>query len=121
MFGTLYLQPQAFGWAKPAPSADIVVNVEGETTHAAVFTYEKGATMYGGFVAPARRVGFYLQDATFHYLTAVHGEAETDPNLAQWWVALKLFDASIRWALTPPLVPTPSPPPPLTNSLPGPT
>jgi hypothetical protein len=105
MFGTLYLQPQAFGWAKPAPSAEIVVNVEGEPTHAGVFTYEKGATMYNGFVAPARRVGFYLQDATFHHLTAVHGEAETDPNLAQWWVGLKLFDASIRWALSAPAVP----------------
>jgi hypothetical protein len=104
MFGTLYLLPQAFGWAKPAPSADIVVNVEGETTHAGVFTYEKGATMYNGFVAPARRVGFYLQDATFHYLTEVHGEAERDINLAQWWVGLKLFDASIRWALSAPAV-----------------
>jgi hypothetical protein len=117
MFGTLYLQPQAFGWAKPAPSADIVVNIEGETTHAAVFTYEKGATMYSGFVAPARRVGFYLQDATFHYLTAVHGEAETDPNLAQWWVSLKLFDASIRWALSPATVPSPYDPGALKNKL----
>jgi len=107
MFGTLYLQPQAFGWAKPAPSANIVVNIEGEPTHAAVFTYEKGATMYGGFVAPARRVGFYLQDATFHYLTDLHGDAEADPNLAQWWVGLKLFDASIRWALNPPIAPDP--------------
>ncbi len=107
MFGTTYLLPQAFGWAKPAPSANIVVNVEGEPTHAGVFTYEKGATMYSGFVAPSRRVGFYLQDATFRYLTDVHGEAETDSNLAQWWVGLKLFDASIRWALSPPVVPEP--------------
>jgi hypothetical protein len=117
MFGTLYLQPQAFGWAKPAPSADIVVNAEGDPTHAAVFTYESGATMYGGVVAPARRVGFYLQDATFHYLTAVHGEAETDPNLAQWWVGLKLFDASIRWALSPPVVADPYDPAALKSKL----
>ena len=106
MFGTLYLQPQAFGWAKPAPSASIVVNVEGEPTHAGVFTYEKNATMFGGFVAPARRVGFYLQDATFHYLTAVHGPAAKDPELAQWWVGAKLFDASIAWVLSPPEVPS---------------
>jgi len=117
MFGTLYLQPQAFGWAKPAPSANIVVNIEGEPTHAAVFTYEKGATMYGGFVAPARRVGFYLQDATFHYLTDLHGDAESDPNLAQWWVGLKLFDASIRWALSAPLVPGPYDPAALKSKL----
>ena len=105
MFGTLYLLPQAFGWAKPAPAAQIVVNVEGEPTRAGVFTYEKGSTMYNGFVAPARRVGFYLQDATFHNLTIVHGEAETDPNLAQWWVGLKLFDTTIRWALSAPPLP----------------
>ncbi len=107
MFGTLYLEPQAFGWAKPAPAATIVVNTEGDPTHASVFTYEKGATMYNGFVAPARRVGFYLSDATFHYLTDVHGDAEKDPNLLQWWVGLKLFDATVRWALSPPAVAAP--------------
>ena len=107
MFGTSYLLPQAFGWGKPAPSATIVVNLEGDPTHAGVFTYEKGATMYGGFVAPARRVGFYLRDNTFHYLTAVHGDAEKDPNLEQWWVGSKLFDATVRWALSPPAQPGP--------------
>lgn len=102
MFGTLYLEPEPFGWAKPAASADIVVATEGDMTHAGVFTYEKGSTMYNGFVAPSRRVGFYLQDATFHHLTAVYGPAEKDPNLAQWWTGLKLFDTTVRWALSPP-------------------
>jgi hypothetical protein len=101
LFGTLYLLPQFFGWGKPAASADIVVNVEGDPTRAGVFTYEKGSTMYGGFVAPARRVGFYLQDSTFHYLTEVHGLAETDPDMADWWVGSKLFDATVRWAVSP--------------------
>ncbi len=105
MFGTLYLQPQPFGWAKPAASANIIVDIEGDPNHAAVFTYEKGATMYNGFVAPSRRVGFYLQDATFHALTAIHGEGEKDQDLNEWWVGLRLFDASIRWALSPPAVP----------------
>ena len=103
LFGTGYLLPQNFGWGKPAAAADIVVNTEGDPTHAGVFTYEKGASMYGGFVAPARRVGFYIQDSTFHYLTAVTGPAAKDPDLSEWWVGLKLFDASIRWALTPPV------------------
>jgi len=107
LFGTGYLLPQDFGWGKPAASASLIVTMEGNPTHAGVFTYEKGATMYNGFVAPARRVGFYIQDDTFHYLTAVHGDAATDSNLDQWWVGLKLFDASIRWALSPAAVPDP--------------
>jgi hypothetical protein len=102
LFGTGYLLPQNFGWGKPAAAATIVVNTEGDPTHGGVFTYEKGATMYGGFVAPARRVGFYIQDSTFHYLTAVDGPAAKDPDLADWWVGLKLFDASVRWALSTP-------------------
>ena len=117
MFGTLYLEPEPFGWAKPAASADIVVAVEGDMTHAGVFTYEKGSTMYNGFVAPSRRVGFYLQDATFHHLTAVNGPAEKDPNLAQWWTGLKLFDTTVRWALSAPAAGSPYDPPALKNKL----
>jgi hypothetical protein len=104
LFGTGYLLPQNFGWGKPAASADIVVNTEGDPTHAGVFTYEKGATMYDGFVAPARRVGFYIQDSTFHYLTSVSGPAANDPDLSDWWVGLKLFDATVRWAVSSPPV-----------------
>lgn len=107
MFGTGYLLPQAFGWGRPAPSATIVVNVEGDPTHAGVFTYEKGATMYEGYVAPARRAAFYIRDNTFHYLTSLDGDAKKDPNLEQWWVGLKLFDATIRWALSRPAEPIP--------------
>lgn len=107
LFGTGYLLPQNFGWGKPAASADIVVETEGDPTHAGVFTYEKGATMYGGFVAPARRAGFYIRDSTFHYLTAVYGPAAADPDLSDWWVGLKLFDATVRWALSPPPQPAP--------------
>lgn len=117
MFGTSYLLPQAFGWGKPAPAATIVVNLEGDPTRAGVFTYERGATMYDGFVAPARRAGFYIQDSTFHYLTAVHGDAEKDPNLEQWWVGLKLFDATVRWTLSPPAQPEPYDPAALTKRL----
>ena len=107
MFGTSYLLPQKFGWGKPAAAADIIVNSEGDPTHGGVFTYEKGASMYGGFVAPARRAAFYIQDSTFHYLTETHGLGEKDPDFSDWWVGLKLFDATIRWALTPPVEPGP--------------
>ena len=107
MFGTQYLLPQEFGWAKPAASADIVVSVEGDPTHAGVFTYEKGSEMYNGFVAPSRRAGFYLRDANFHYLTKVYGDAAKDPDLAEWWTGLELFDTTVRWALSPPAAPLP--------------
>ena len=117
MFGTLYLQPQAFGWAKPAPAADIVVSVEGDPTHAAVFTYERGSEMYNGFVAPARRVGFYLRDANFHYLTKSYGQAAKDPDLAEWWTGEELFDTSIRWALSAPAEAMPYDPAALKNKL----
>src|SRR5665213_1598511 len=106
LFGTLYLEPQEFGWGKPAASADIIVNMEGDPTRAGVFTYKRQASLYGGFVAPARRAAFYLQDSTFHFLTEVHGPAEKDPDMANWWVGLKLFDATVRWAVSqPPPVP----------------
>lgn len=108
MFGTLYLLPEAFGWAKPAPSADIIVSVEGDPQHAGVFTYEKGSSLYGGFVAPSRRVGFYLRDANFHYLTQAYGNAAKDPDLAEWWTGVTLFDTSIRWALSAPQTPLPN-------------
>ena len=108
LFGTLYLEPQVFGWGKPAASADIIVNMEGDTTHAGVFTYEKGASMYSGFVAPARRAAFYLEDSTFHFLTEIHGPTAKDPDMADWWVGLKLFDATVRWAVSPP-PPAPGP------------
>src|SRR5580700_423545 len=107
LFGTGYLLPQAYNWAKPAAGATIVSNCEGDPTHASVFTYEKGVTMYDGFVAPARRVGFYIQDSTFHYLTSVTGPAANDPDLSDWWVGLKLFDATVRWAVSAPPVPGP--------------
>ena len=107
LFGTSYLLPQAFGWGKPAAAADIVVNLEGDPTRAGVFTYEKGTTMYNGFVAPARRAGFYIQDSTFHYLTEVHGPAQSDPDMADWWVGLKLFDATVRWTLSKPVAADP--------------
>jgi hypothetical protein len=59
-----------------------------------IFGYETGATMPGA-VAPARRVGFFLEDLTAGSLTP-----------AGW----ALFDAAVRWALglsPPPLQPPP--------------
>jgi hypothetical protein len=107
LFGTLYLEPGTVGWGKPAPGATVITNFEGDSREAGVFTYEKGATMYGGLVAPARRVGFYLRNDNFHLLTAVYGPAARDPQVRAWYIGRKLFDACLRWAVSPPPLPVP--------------
>jgi hypothetical protein len=107
LFGTLYLEPGTVGWGRPGPGATIVANFEGDPGRAGVFAYEKGATMYNGFVAPARRVAFFISDANFHLLTAVYGPPAQDPDLRDWYLGLRLFDASVRWTLSPPARPAP--------------
>ncbi|MDE2349543.1 MAG: hypothetical protein KGL92_13660 [Gammaproteobacteria bacterium] len=102
LFGTLYLEPATVGWGRPGPGGRVIVDFNGSRDQAGLFTYERDATLADGRTAPARRVGFYLSDANFHLLTAVHGPAAHDPQLRDWYLGLKLFDASIRWALTPP-------------------
>jgi hypothetical protein len=101
LFGTFYLMPATAGWGRPAPAATVVTTFEGDPGKAGLFTYEKGASMVGDYVAPARRVGFFLADDNFHLLTAAYGPAENDPELKAWYVGLKLFDAAIRWAVSP--------------------
>ena len=102
LFGTLYLRPGTATWGRPTVAATVICNFEGDPREAGIFTYEKGSSMFAGFVAPARRVGFYLGSSNFHFLTAVYGPPAQDPELRDWYIGLKLFDASIRWALSPP-------------------
>jgi hypothetical protein len=92
-------------WGKPLASADTVVTFEGDDSKAAVFTYEKGATMSGGMTAPARRVGFGMHHDTFHTLSRVYGFQAKDPNNYAWFAGLRLFEAALRWAVSPPDVP----------------
>ena len=106
LFGTLYLQPGTVGWGRPVAGATIVANFEGDPGKAGIFAYEKGATMYNEFVAPARRVGFYMSSGNFHLLTAVYGPPADDPDLRDWYLGLRLFDASLRWAVSPPVQPS---------------
>jgi hypothetical protein len=107
LFGTLYLQPGTVGWGRPVAGATIVANFEGDAGKAGIFAYEKGATMYSEFVAPARRVGFYMAASNFHLLTAVYGPPAEDPDLRDWYLGLRFFDACVRWALSPPPQPSP--------------
>lgn len=102
LFGTLYLEPETAGWGRPGPGGTVIADFFGSRKYAAVFTYERDATLANGATAPARRVGFYLGNDDFHLLTAVYGPAAKDPNLRHWAIGLKLFDTALRWAASPP-------------------
>jgi hypothetical protein len=74
-------------WGKPGLGAVTIATERGEPDKAAIFGYEKGATMNGEFLAPARRVSFFLWQDTFEGLR---------PE------GLALFRATVLWAVTPP-------------------
>lgn len=74
-------------WGKPGLGAVTIATVRGEPEKAAIFAYEKGATMNGEFLAPARRVSFFLWQDTFDQLR---------PE------GLALFKAAVLWAVSPP-------------------
>ncbi|WP_321880778.1 hypothetical protein [Paraburkholderia bannensis] len=69
-------------WGKPGLGASIIATIYGQPEKAAIFTYEKGATMDYEALAPARRTMFYMDNDSF-------------PNLSA--AGLKLFDAAIDW------------------------
>lgn len=73
----------AMSWGTPSPNAAWVAIRSGEPARALIFGYERGAEM-PGLVAPARRVGFFMQNATPRTLTP-----------AGW----SLFDAAVGWCL----------------------
>ena len=74
-------------WGKPALGAVTIATLRGEPAKAAVFSYERGATMNGEFLAPARRVSFFLWQDTFEQMR---------PE------GVSLFRAAVLWAVTPP-------------------
>ena len=102
LFGTLYLEPETAGWGRPGPGGTVIADFDGNSGHAAVFAYEREASLEDGRVASARRVGFFLGDDDFHLLTATYGPAADDPNMRSWAIGLKLFDTALRWAASPP-------------------
>lgn len=75
---------QLIGWGKPGLGAAIIAILPGQPDKAIIYGYEKGATMDYDFLAPARRVMFLLNNATFPYLTNT---------------GLTLFDSSVAWAI----------------------
>ena len=75
---------KVFTWGKPGLAANVIATIAGVPEKAVIFGYEKGTIMDGDFLAPARRVMFFLDGETFDDLT------ET---------GLKLYDAAITWAM----------------------
>jgi hypothetical protein len=55
-------------WGHPCLGAITIATLRGEPDKAAIFAYEKGATMNGEFLAPARRLSFFLWQDTFEAL-----------------------------------------------------
>ena len=74
-------------WGKPGLGATTIATLRGDPDKAAIFAYERGATMSGEALAPARRVSFFLWQDTF--------EALRPEGLA-------LVRAAALWAATPP-------------------
>ncbi|WP_089340464.1 hypothetical protein [Burkholderia singularis] len=79
----VYGKRMPMSWGKPGLGATIIATVYGEPGKAAIFAYEKGATMDYESLAPERRVMFLLDNDTFG-------------NLSPEGVAL--FDAALDWA-----------------------
>jgi glucose/arabinose dehydrogenase len=78
---TVTTAPSIFSWGIPNANAAQVATIPGDNK-TVIFGYEKGAAM-PGLSAPARRVGFFFEDATA-------GSSMSAGN--------SLFDAAIRWA-----------------------
>ncbi|WP_441616457.1 hypothetical protein [Cupriavidus sp. RAF12] len=80
----VYQKQAAMSWGKPGLGASIIATLYGQPEKAAIFVYEKGATMDYESLAPARRVMFCLANDTFTNLSAP---------------GLRLFDAAVDWAI----------------------
>lgn len=79
---TVVTAPAKLAWGKPGTNAVKIARVPGKTDQWTIFGYESGAAMVGAN-APARRVGWFAQLATFSALNAT---------------GLRLFDAAVLWA-----------------------
>jgi hypothetical protein len=78
----VYRKQAGMSWGKPGLGASIIATIYGQPEKAAIFAYEKGATMDYESLAPTRRVMFFLGNDSFTNLSAD---------------GLRLFDASIDW------------------------
>jgi hypothetical protein len=79
-----YPRDQPMGWGKPGLGASIIATLPGQPDKAVIFGYEKGATMDYDYLAPARRVYFFLDNITFPLLTPT---------------GKRLFEAAVKWTI----------------------
>ncbi|WP_342612357.1 hypothetical protein [Burkholderia ambifaria] len=79
----VYGKQAPMSWGRPGLGAITIATVYGQPDKAAIFAYEKGATMDYEALAPARRVMFFLSNDTFANLSPA---------------GLALFDAALDWA-----------------------
>lgn len=70
-----------YGFGVPGGDAAVVATLQDEPQGCAIFAYEQGSTMVG-LIAPARRVGYFLDIQASTRLTA------------EGWT---LFDAAVKW------------------------
>lgn len=80
----VYVKQAAMSWGKPGLGATTIATIYGQPEKAAIFGYEKGATMDYEALAPARRVMMFLNNDAFTNLS---------PS------GLRLFDAAVGWAI----------------------
>lgn len=80
----VYVRQAGMSWGRPGLGATTIATLYGQPGKAAIFGYEKGATMDYESLAPARRVMFFLGNETFTNLSPA---------------GLQLFDAAIDWAV----------------------
>ncbi|HLY08483.1 MAG TPA: hypothetical protein VKW04_04155 [Planctomycetota bacterium] len=76
---------QTFSWGVPNSNAVSIATLSGDASKSVIYGYDTGSAMIG-LSAPARRVGFFLEDRTAEAWTA-DGQA--------------LFDAAVAWAIGP--------------------
>lgn len=79
----VYVSQAPMSWGKPGLGASTIATLYGQPEKAAIFGYEKGATMDYEALAPARRVMFFLDNESF-------------ANLSD--AGRQLFDAAVDWA-----------------------
>jgi hypothetical protein len=79
---TVVTASSTFSWGVPNANAATVATLTANSSRAVIFGYATGAAM-PGLAAPARRVGFFLNDTTAASINASGGA---------------LFDAAVSWA-----------------------